>query len=289
MPQTTDSFLDYVTSPYVLRALAGVALIAVNAGVSGAFAAFRRSTFLISGASHAALAGAALVIVLETHGLIVGLDPLVGAAFAAVALGLLAAWASNRGSDELVETAIGVGFAFSMALAALLMSVIPEAATRVWSVLLGDVLLLTNGDLCRMTGVTLAVCCVMWWFRRPLLFVTFDIEGAKSFGIRAGLHNTLLFGLIALSCAVVLKSVGAIVVYAMLVAPAATALLLCGSVKQAMLTATAIAMVSGLAAIGLSYSFGRLSVGALAALLSCLTYFAALCWRATARRRGGVA
>ncbi|HOS93793.1 MAG TPA: hypothetical protein PLQ54_10805, partial [Armatimonadota bacterium] len=65
-------------------------------------------------------------------------------------------------------------------------------------------------------------------------------------------------------------------------------LLLCASVRRAMVTATGIALVSGLVAIGLSY-YVRLSVGALAALLACLTYFAALCWRATSRRRGGVA
>lgn len=267
--------LDYLSSPFVVRAIIGVFLIAINAAISGGFAVFRHSTFLISGAAHAALAGAALVIVLESRGFIQNISPIVGAAIFAVALALLAAWAANRGPDKTVDTAIGVGFAFSMALAVLLISLVPEAATRVWGILLGDLLLLTPADLWLIGGMTLILVVVVGVFRRQFLFVTFDTEGAKAFGVRAELYNYLLFALIGLSCAIILKGVGAIVVFAMLAAPAATALLVASSVPRAMFIAFAIAAGSGLVAILVSF-FVDVSASALTALLAAGSYFLVL-------------
>lgn len=262
----------YLGSAFALRALAGIFLIAVNAGLTGAFAAFRNSTFLVSGAAHAALAGAALVLVISAHGWGVTLSPIVGGAIFAVALALLAANATGRGGGEGADTAIGVGFAFSMSLAVLLISLVPESASRVWGILLGDLLLLTNSDLWLMTGMTLLLVMLFAVFWRPFLFITFDMEGASAFGIQARRHNYLLFALIGLSAAILLKGVGAIVVFAMLVAPAATALLFASSVPRTMILAFLIALVSGIVALIFSH-FVQFSVSALAALLAAGSYF----------------
>ena len=75
---------------------------------------------------------------------------------------------------------------------------------------------------------------------------------------------------------------GAIVVFAMLVAPAATALLFARSVQGAMLCAFLIALFSGLVALALSYHV-QFSVGALAAALSAFSYFLGRTWIACRR------
>lgn len=281
-----DDLYRYLHSPFVVRGIIGVVLIAINAALSGAFAAFRRSTFLISGAAHAALAGAALVIVLESRQLIAGVSPIVGATIFAVGLGLLAAWATNRGSQEAVDRAIGVGFGFSMALAVLLISMIPEAASRVWGILLGDLLLLTPADLWLIGAMTLLLAVVLVVFWRQFLFITFDAEGAKAFGVPTEIYNYLLFALIGLSCAIILKGVGAIIVYAMLAAPAATALLVANSVRRAMVIAFAIALGSGLVAIVISF-FVDISASALAALLACSSYFVVLGYQTVTSSQSG--
>ncbi len=275
--------LDYLVSPFVVRALIGVALIAANAALSGAFANFRGTTFLVAGASHAALGGAALVIVLAAHGLSAGVSPLLGGALFAVALSMLAGYVSNRRTKEEVDTAIGVGFAFAMALAVVLISLIPEAASRVWGMLMGDLLLLNPADLWLLTGMTLVVGFTFIVFRRQFLFVTFDIEGAKAFGVRAELYNYLLFALIGLSSAVLLKAVGAIVVFAMLVAPAATALLISNSVRKVIALSFFIALGCGVTGVLASYFF-EFSASALAALLAAGSYLVASGVRALADR-----
>lgn len=262
---------EYLRSPFVQRALLGVVLIAINAGLAGAFAAFRSATFLVSGAAHAALAGAAFVLVIWGS-TVSDVAPVIGGVVTAVVLALMAANSSSRSGRRGVDNTIGVGFAFFMALAVLLISMIPSSAARVWSILIGDLLLLTPADLWLLGGMTtlLALAFGLCW--RPFLFITFDIEGAQAFGLRANLYNHLLFALIGISTAVLLKGVGAIVVFAMLAAPAATALLFADSVGKTMAYAFLIALLSGVIALILS-EYVQFSVSAMAALLASGSYF----------------
>jgi ABC-type Mn2+/Zn2+ transport system permease subunit len=264
--------IEYLRSPFVLRALLGLLFIAVNASLAGGFAAFRSATFLISGAAHAALAGAAIVLVVGGALAQGDIAPVMGGAVVAVLLALFAAGGTDTQGRRDTDVTIGVGFAFSMALAVLLISLIPESAARVWGILIGDMLLLTRGDLWVLGVTTAAIttCFVLCW--RPFLFITFDFEGAQAFGIPARAYNYLLFALIGLSTAVLLKSVGAIVVFAMLAAPAATAKLLARSVRRVMLYAFCITLLSGIIALIIS-NYLRFSVSALAALIASGSYF----------------
>lgn len=264
--------LEYLRSPFVLRALLGLVFISINASLAGAFAAFRSATFLISGAAHAALAGAALVLVAGGALAASDISPVLGGAVFAIGLALLAAASRDTQGQRETDVTIGVGFAFSMALAVLLISLIPDKAARVWGILIGDLLLLSGGDLwvLGVTTAVIALCFAICW--RPFMFITFDMEGAQAFGLRAGRYNYLLFALIGLSTAVLLKSVGSIVVFAMLAAPAATAKLFASSVRRVMVYAFLIALLSGVIAL-VSSNYLRFSVSGLAALIASGSYF----------------
>ncbi|MFH1677010.1 MAG: metal ABC transporter permease, partial [bacterium] len=121
--------LGYLTSPFVERALIATVLIAINAGIAGSFTTFRSSVFLVAGSAHAALAGAAGIILLQYFGMLAGVDPMIGGSITSILLARLAAKVSMSGKHGDVDTAIGVGFAFSMAIAVLLISMIPESAS----------------------------------------------------------------------------------------------------------------------------------------------------------------
>ncbi|HDS31034.1 MAG TPA: metal ABC transporter permease [Firmicutes bacterium] len=270
-----ESIREYFSSPFVIRGLAATILIAINAGVAGSFAAFRNSTFLIAGASHAALAGAAAIILFHSIGVMTGVDPMIGGGISAILLTLLAAYAGYSGKTGDVDTAIGVGFAFSMAVAVLIISLIPESAARVWAILLGDLLLVTYSDLRLMSLATVIVVAAFMLFSSEFLFITFDIGGAKAFGIRAERYNLLMFGLIGLSVAVMLKGIGAILVFAVMVAPPAASMLFARSVGRVIAGAVLIALSSGILGIFVSY-FINISVSALTAFFAASAYFIGL-------------
>ncbi|RLF47356.1 MAG: ABC transporter permease, partial [Thermoplasmata archaeon] len=202
---------------YILRAIIGIILISVNASVMGSFVVFRGTAFMVAGASHAALAGAAFAVLLSVnYG--INFDPMLGALLSALALALLSAHSTGPFSREKMNINIGVGFALSMSLALLIITMIREASSRVWSLLVGDILLLTSKDLVQillMTIVSLVIVAVLY---NDLIFLSFDPESALAYGIRAGALNYLLLALISVAVVIVMRGVGAILVYAMLVA-----------------------------------------------------------------------
>ncbi|HPC45698.1 MAG TPA: iron chelate uptake ABC transporter family permease subunit, partial [Candidatus Latescibacteria bacterium] len=149
---------------------------------------------------------------------------------------------------------------------------------RVWGLLMGDVLLITNQDLVLLAFLTLCLAIVFVVFWKQFLFVSFDLDGARAFGINADRFNYLLFALIGLSSALLVKAIGSILVFAMLSAPAATALLISDSVKKTLWWSFSIAFVAGILALVLSY-FTALSVSAIAAFLVTTAYFAVRIWR----------
>ncbi len=268
--------LDVLVQPYMIRAIAGVILIAINASIAGSFTVFRNVSFLVAGASHSALAGAALFILLSTYGL--PINPLIGALLFAIAIAIIAGHASK----EETNTAIGISFAMSMSLAILFISMIREYAAKVWSLLIGDIFLLTNEDLYLMTFVTFLSLMIALLFYRAFLFISFDSEGATAFGLNTKRYNYLLLSLIAISAVMLLKGVGAILVFAMLVAPAAASNELASNLKDVFVYAFIIALVSGFVGIAISFYF-EVSPGAIASLLATTVYFFSLLGRRSHR------
>ena len=149
---------------------------------------------------------------------------------------------------------------------------IREQAARVWGLLFGDLLLLTDHDIIIMATVTIFILMLFIYFHREFLFISFDSEGALASGINVRLFNYILLSIIAISTVIIMKGVGAILVYAMLVAPAAAANEVAKSVMQVFSYAALIALLAGF--MGLATSFYiKVSPGAIASLLATIIYF----------------
>ncbi|MFQ6059829.1 MAG: metal ABC transporter permease [Thermoplasmata archaeon] len=265
-------FFEIVQNPFVIRGLIAIVLIAVNAAIAGSFTIFRDASFLVAGTAHAALAGAAFAIVVGMYGILSWVDPLWGAIVFAVLLAGAAGYASRKGSKTDLNTSIGIGFAMSMSIAVLLISLIQEYASRVWGILFGDLLLLTDRDIILLAAVTAVLSFLAILFYREFIFISFDIEGAIAYGIRVPLFNYLMLAMIALSVVVLLKGVGAILVFAMLISPAATANRMSRSVPGVILYSFLIALFCGFVSLVISF-FVQISPGALAALIATTMYF----------------
>ncbi len=251
---------------YLIRAVIAVILLAINASIAGSFTIFRNVTFLVVGAAHAALAGAALAILLSINGVYV--DPVIGAILFAVIVSLAASKAKEK-----TNIAIGIVFALSMSLAVIFISAIKEQAARVWGLLFGDLLLLTDQDIAIMVVATVIVIILSFYFNREFLFISFDKEGAKANGINVDLFDYLLLSIIAISTVIIMKGVGAILVYAMLVAPSAAANEKAKSIMQVFAISGLIALFSGFSGIAITMYF-PIAAGAIASLIASLFYIA---------------
>lgn len=271
-----DIILLILESPFLQRALVGVLMIAIVASTSGSFLVFRGLSFMTSGVAHAALGGAALGLFLQASNIAPWFDPMLGALVFSVFVALVTGYAGETGVGEKMEVAVGVSFALSMSLAVFLMYYIPPVEVpSIWGYLVGDLLLLNNLDIIMLTGTALLLLIATILFNKEFVYVSVDMEGSTAQGLNARAYHYLMLITSALAIALATKAVGAILVYAILVAPAAASNELLNSVRGVMIAVFVIAVLSQVIGIAISLSV-RASPSAVAGILAALSYIAAL-------------
>jgi ABC-type Mn2+/Zn2+ transport system permease subunit len=281
----SDILTLILTSPFLQRALLGALMISIIASTSGSFMVFRGLSFMTSGVAHAALGGAALGFFLQASGLVPWFDPIIGSLLLSVIIAAITGYAGESGSPQKMEVAVGVGFALSMSLAVFLMYYIPPAdALAVFGLLVGDPFLLTNNDILVLALLTVILMLVMVFFGKEFIYVSVDYEGSLAYGMNARLYHYLLLIISAMAISLAVKAVGAILVYAIMVAPAAASTELMKSVRGVVLMVFSLAMVSQVLGIGLSFILS-VSPSAVAGLIAAFSYVIAIQFKKLRERR----
>jgi ABC-type Mn2+/Zn2+ transport system permease subunit len=231
---------------------------------------------MTSGVAHAALGGAALGLFLQETGLIPWFDPIMGALLFSMFVALITGYAGETGISEKMEVAVGVSFALSMSIAVFLMYYIPPTQVpRIWGYLIGDILLLDNFDVFMLASTAFLLVIITLIFNKEFVYVSVDMEGSLAHGMNARAYHYLMLIMSALAIALATKAVGAILVYAIMVAPAAASNEVVKSVRGIVLTVFLIALLSEL--IGLSVSLAiRASPSAIAGILAAFSYIVAM-------------
>ncbi|MHA2026672.1 MAG: metal ABC transporter permease [Candidatus Thorarchaeota archaeon] len=265
-----------LTSPFLQRALIGAVLVAIVAAASGTFLVFRGLSFMASGVAHAALGGAALGIFLQESGIAPWFDPVVGALLFAILVALFTGYAGESGVTQRMEVAVGVSFALSMSLAVFLMYYIPPyRVPQIWGYLVGDILLLNDIDLIMLASTAALLGVITLMFNKEFVYVSVDMEGSIAHGMNARAYHYLMLIVSALAIALATKAVGAILVYAIMIAPAAASNELVKSVRGVIFAVFLIALAAEL--IGIASSFViYVSPSAIAGILAALSYIIAL-------------
>ncbi len=241
--------MDWLTAPFELalqqRALLGAALAAVATAVVGTWVVIRGMTFLGDALVHAVVPGVALAMILDAN-------VLVGAAIAALVMigGINLVHRQTAFSED---TSIGLLFAGMLGLGVILISRSSAYAGSLTGILFGDVLGVTEGDLVVLVVVAIVAVVVSALFYRPFLVLSFNTQKAQLLGLRPNLAHVILLGLITLSVVGSFRTVGALLVFGLLVGPPATAALLVRRVPAMMVTAALIGI--GSVAAGLVISF----------------------------------
>ncbi len=265
-----------IESPFLQRALLAAILIAIIAAASGTFLVFRGLSFMASGVAHAALGGTALGIFLQDSGLVPWFDPILGALLFSVLVAAFTGYAGESGITQKMEVAVGVSFALSMSFAVFLMYYIPpHKVSLIWGYLIGDILLLNDLDIFMLGSTTLLLAVITLMFNKEFVYVSVDMEGSTAHGMNARAYHYLMLIVSALAIALATKAVGAILVYAIMVAPAAASNELVKSVRGVIFAVFLIALVAELVGIAASFVV-FVSPSAIAGILAALSYILAL-------------
>jgi len=199
--------MDFFRSAFLMSLMLGLLF-----GVLSFFVVTRKMSFLGAGVAHTAFGGVAL-------GVFLGIDPFLTALAFCVATALLIGRLARRGGISL-DAGIGIFFAFSMALGALLIRLKKAYTFDLQGYLFGNILGVTTADLVITLAALLVFIPFIALFIHRILFMTFDEEVASVSGVRTGFIDTALLVFLAAIIVISIKIVGIILVSALVVLPA---------------------------------------------------------------------
>ncbi len=265
---------------FLQRSLLAAALVGAVCSLIGVFVVLRGLAFIGAGTAHAAFAGVTL-------GYLVGLSPLA----LAIVFGLVTAWTTGLMEEKgrmKLDVSIGILYTSTMALAILFIGLMKGYNAEVYGYLFGSVLSVTPEELNTIQLLGLAVLGLIVLFSKELYFIAFDQEMAEASGVPARRIFYLLLTLVALTVVVSLKTVGAILVFAMILIPASTAYQLTHSLTQMTVYSVALGVVCAVGGLVLSYAWD-LPSGPAIVLLAATLFFLSLFFSPKRLQRAAVA
>lgn len=272
--------MDWLIEPFEFafqqRALFGGSLAAVALALVGTWVVIRGMSFLGDALVHGVIPGIALAILFD-------FNVLIGAGLAAMVM-IVGINLVHRQATFSEDTGIGLLFVGMLALGVILISRTPSYTGSLTSILFGDALGVTRADIVVLGVLLVVALAVSMLFYRPFLVLAFNEQKARMLGLRPALAHWLLLGLITAVIVGSFQTVGTLLVFGLLVGPAATAALLVRRVPVMMLVAALIGALS--VALGLIISFHVGTAGsATMAIVPIAFFFLVLTARTVVGRR----
>lgn len=268
--------IEAFDAPYMQRAALELVLLAVPGGLLGSWIVLRRLAFF----THAA--GAATLPGLVVAGSLGAAPPLAGLASAATfAVGVERLGRTTRIG---MDAATGLMLTAALAVGVVLASDVVPAGAGLDRLLFGSVLAVSGSDVAMTAAVAAVVVVVDAALRRAWLARGFDAEAADALRVPSAWAEGALLLTIALAVVVSLDAVGALLVAAVFVVPAATVRLVARSLRGLRLGSVALAAAEGLVALWLARELD-VGPGAALAALGGSVFAAVLASRALALRR----
>jgi ABC-type Mn2+/Zn2+ transport system permease subunit len=256
--------LDLLTYDFMQRSLLAAAMVGGLCALIGVFVVLRGLAFVGAGTAHAAFAGVALAYLM-------GWPPLMLAIVFGLVTVWITGWVEEKGTMKL-DVSIGILYTTTMALAILFIGLMKTYNAEVYGYLFGNVLSVTPEELRIIAALTVAVVGSILLFSKELYFIAFDQEMAEASGVPARRMFFLLLTLVALTVVVSLKTVGAILVFAMVLIPASTAYQLTHSLSTLTWYSIFIGIVCSVSGVLLS-AFWDIPSGPAIVLLSTGVFF----------------
>lgn len=240
-----DLLVDPFQSPYMLRALLQVLLLAVLGGVVGVHVVLRRMAFVTEALQHTVFPGIAAAFLLG-HSLLLGA---LAAAVATVVLLVLTTSARRLDQDGVLALLTATAFAAGVVLVSR-----GRSFQHDLTVLLFGRILAVDGRQLLETAVLAVACTVtLVLLHKELVLLAFDEQAARALGYRPAVLEVVLNVVVALVVVAAIRSVGTVLVVAFLLTPAAAARSVTRSVPGAMVVAVAFSAVCGWLGLVLSF------------------------------------
>lgn len=215
------NFSDYdQLLPLVTNSLLAGALLALIGGLVGVFVMHRELSFAVHGISELSFAGAAIFLLFS-------LDVVIGAVVGSLVAAAIIAGLGDKARDR--NSIVAVLMPFGLGLGILALALYPGRAANKFGLLTGQIVAVDDPKLSAMAIISIIVLVSLAVIWRPLTFGSLDQEVATARGVNDRLLGVVFIMLLGLAVAGAVQIVGALLVLALLVTPAAAALRLTSS------------------------------------------------------------
>lgn len=229
------NWVEVLGSAFMRNALVGGTIVALAAGLIGYFIVVRNSAFAAHALAHIGLPGA-------TGAVLVGIPVGVGLGIFCVGGALVIGALGKRAFDR--EVATGTVLAMATGLGLFFNSLATKSSSTMSNVLFGNLLAISHQQLVVFTGLLAVLAASIGFIYRPLLFASVNAPVAEAKGVPTRALSIAFMALLGLTVTMAVQAVGTLLLFALVVTPAATAIILTARPGLAMTVSTVISVVS---------------------------------------------
>ena len=228
---------------FIIKGLLGALFASITAGLAGTYIVSRRMVFLSGGITHASFGGIGI-------GYYAGFNPIAGAAGFGVLSALLVEYLSVKQKIR-EDSAIGILWAFGMAIGIIFIYLTPGYTPNLMSYLFGSILTVTTADIIALGVMSLVLILYFGIFYRTILYISFDEVYARTYTKHVDLFKYISTALIALTIVLNIRMAGVVLVLSLLTIPPNIAMLFTREFPKIVIWA----MITGFAGTSIGYVF----------------------------------
>ncbi|HHT08107.1 MAG: metal ABC transporter permease [Christensenellales bacterium] len=240
-----DWLFEMFSYAFITRAVLVGMIVSLCAALLGVSLVLKRYSMIGDGLSHVGFGALAVAMVL-------GVAPLAFTIPVVVVAALLLLRLSETSKIK-GDAAIGMIATAALAVGVMVLSLARNANADISGYLFGSILVMSKDDLTISLILGGAVLILFILYYRRIFTVTFDEAFARATGLKAGLYNTLIAVLTAVTIVLGMRLMGAMLISSLVIFPALTAMRLCKSFKTVTLTAAGVSLISFFIGMSISY------------------------------------
>jgi ABC-type Mn2+/Zn2+ transport system permease subunit len=254
----------FSTNAFMVQALVAGVMVSIACAIAGTFVILRGLAFIGDALAHGVLPGIAV-------GILVGFPGILGAAIgAAVMIGGITL--ITRRSRLSSDTAIGLLFVGMLALGVVIVSRSSSFSGDLTRILFGQILGISWTSILIQAVATAVIGAIAFICARPFLLLSFDPEQAEVAGFPVRLYHNIMLFMIAVTVIVSFQTVGTLLVFGLLIAPAGAGALLARRIDAMIAWAALFGSLSMYFGLLISYHF-NLAAGAAITLVAVAIFF----------------
>jgi len=238
---------------FIIKGLLGAIFASITAGLAGTYIVSKRMVFLSGGITHASFGGIGI-------GFYTGINPVIGAAVFGILSALGVEYLSVKQKIR-EDSAIGILWAFGMAIGIIFIYLTPGYTPNLMSYLFGSILTVTNADIIALGIMSVVLILYFSIFYRTILYISFDEVFARTYSSYVNVFKYITTSLIALTIVLNIRMAGVVLVISLLTIPPNIAMIFTRVYSRIVLWSVAAGFAGTAAGYTISY-FAGIPVGA---------------------------